>query len=113
MKIRKFFTFENCDLRIYSKETKTMEYFLVGFFSLWDFVLFGYFPTWDFFLMGFYPLGFCPHGIFSYMGFVLMGFFPRTNMGTLVIEVSLSTLQRTMSNEVNNCRSFTFWSIGY
>ena len=52
-------------LRIYSKETKTMEYFLVGF---WVFVLLGYFPTWDVFLMGFCPLGFCPHGIFFLHG---------------------------------------------
>ena len=57
-----------------------MEYFLVRFFSLWDFVLLGYFPTWDFVLwdfvlMGFYPLGFFPHGIFSYMGFCPPGIF--------------------------------------
>ena len=77
----------DCDLRMYSKETKTMDYFLVGFFSLWDFDLLGYFPTWDFFLMGFcpldfvlmgfFPLGFFPHEIFSYMGFCPHGI-PRT-----------------------------------
>ena len=48
-----------------------MEYFLVGFFTLLDFVLLGNFPTWDFFLMGFCPLGFCP------LGFCPLGFCPH------------------------------------
>ena len=70
-------------LRIYSKETKTMEHFLVGFCPLGIFSYIGSFPdgilsseilsSWDFFLWGFYLMGFFPT-----WDFVLMGFFPRT-----------------------------------
>ena len=36
-KIRTFFTFENCDLRIYSKETEMIEYLIVAFFYSTEF----------------------------------------------------------------------------
>ena len=38
-KIRTIFTFENCDLTIYSKETEMIEYLIVAFFTTPDFLL--------------------------------------------------------------------------